>query len=191
VSRSPTAKAEHTVRQRARNCAADWLARAYAEEYQDRYQQALERVHAQAPGLPSWRARERAGRHARAALQARYPEEYAARYQAELATIQPDEPAEVGIVAPQELGEVDRETATRARLRALLWLADLFPDLTQQRFQAEAARLPLRPADRVPGRRQALAWARTLDGLRGLFPEEFQARYTVELAGQAGPEPAP
>jgi hypothetical protein len=181
VTRSPTAKAEHTVRQRARNRAADWLARAYPEKYQDRYQQALEQVHAQAPELPSWRARERAGRQARAALQARYPEEYAARYRAELATIQPDKPAEVGIVAPHD--------ATRARLRALVWLADQHPDLAGRRFQAEAGRLPLRPADRTPARHRTLATVRALDGLRAAFPEQFQSRYTHELARQAGQEP--
>jgi hypothetical protein len=63
--------------------------------------------------------------------------------------------------------------------------------VARRRFAAEAARLPLRPADRAPGRRRALAWVRVLDGLRCLFPEEFQARYTHELARHAGQEPQP
>jgi hypothetical protein len=72
----------------------------------------------------------------------------------------------------------------------LLWLADRHPDQTRARFQAEAARLPLRAADRAPGRRRALAWVRALEGLRCLFPEEFQARYAHELARHAGKEPS-
>jgi hypothetical protein len=32
---------------------------------------------------------------------------------------------------------------------------------------------------------------RALDGLRRLFPEEFQARYAAELARQGGVEPPP
>jgi hypothetical protein len=78
-----------------------------------------------------------------------------------------------------------------ARLRALVWLADQYPDLARRRLQAEQARLPLSPADRVPRRRRALAWVRALDGLRGVYPEQFLTRYLMELAGQADQEPPP
>jgi hypothetical protein len=183
VTRAPAAAAEHTVRQRARARAAAWLARDYPDQYRACYQAAVDRVRVQAPGLRSWRVRERAGCQARAALQARFPDQYAARYKAELAAIQP--------VGPQEIGKVDRDDAARARLRALVWLARLHPDLARQRLQVEAARLPLHPADRTPARRRTLALVRALDGLRTAFPEQFQARYTAELAGQVRPEPAP
>jgi hypothetical protein len=127
-------------------------------------------------------ARERAASRARADLQALFPDEFAARVQAEMAALQPDEPS-------VEVGRVERPVAARARLRALLCLADQHPDQTRTRFQAEAARLPLRPADHAPRRRRALAWVRALEGLRGAYPELFQARYTHELARHAGKEP--
>jgi hypothetical protein len=171
----------HRVRAVAKQRAAAWLARAHPEEYRACYAVALDRVRAQAPGLPSWRARERAGNHARADLQAVFRDEYQARYEAEMAELEPDEPA-------VEVGRVEPPVAARARLRALLWLADRHPDQARARFQAEAARLPLRPADRSPGRRRALAWVRTLDGLRSAYPELFEARYAHELARQDGKE---
>jgi hypothetical protein len=178
------AKQRHRVRAVAKQRAAVWLARAHSEEYRACYAQALERVRAQAPGLASWRVRERAGRQARADLQARFPEEYATRVQAELAAVQPDEPA-------VEVGRVERPVAARARLRALLWLARLHPDVARQRLCVEAARLPLHPADRAPARWRTLAWVRALDSLRATFPEQFQARYTTELASHARPESTP
>jgi hypothetical protein len=184
VTRSAAAAAEHTVRQRARARAAAWLARAHPDQYRACYQAALTQAREQRPGLTDRQAHQQASRKAHAALQACFPAQYNTRYQAELAATQP--------TAPQDVGEVDRECATRARLRALVWLARLHPDLTLQRFQAEAARLPLLPSDRAPRRRRKLAVLRALDGLRGLFPEEFQARYTHELAShanQAGQEP--
>ncbi len=165
----------------ARGRAGAWLARAHPELYRECYQQALAQVRAQAPGLPSRQAHQQASRQARAELQARFPDDYEARFQAELAALQPDEPAEVGVVDPQ--------AAVQARLLALVWLADQHPDLAAQRFQAEAARLPLRAADRVPRRRRALASVRALDGLRTAFPEQFQARYAAELARHASQEP--
>ena len=177
------ARERHRVRAVAKQRASSWLARAHPQEYQTCYQQALERVRAQAPGLPSWRVHQRAAGQARADLQALVRDEYQARYEVELAALQPDEPA-------VEVGRVEPPVAARARLRALLWLADRHPDETRARFQAEAARLPLDPADRSPGRRRALAWVRTLDGLRGAFPELFEARYVHELARQAGKEPS-
>jgi hypothetical protein len=177
------ARERHRVRSLAQRRAASWLARVHDEEYQECYAQAEERVRAQAPGLPSWRVRQRASSQAHADLQALFRDEYQARFEAELAALQPDEPVEVG--------RVERPVAAEARLRALLWLADQHPDQTRARFAAEAARLPLRPADRAPRRRRALAWVRTLDGLRGAFPELFQARYAAELARHAGQEPQP
>jgi hypothetical protein len=161
--------------------AASRLARAHPAEYQECYAQALERIRVTATELPAWRARQRASSQARADLQAVFREEYRARFEAELAALQPDEPA-------VEVGRVDRPVAARARLRALLWLAEQHPDQTRRRFQAEVARVPLRPADRAPGRRRALAWVRTLDGLRAAFPELFEARYAAELARDAGKE---
>jgi hypothetical protein len=176
------AKQRHRTRAVAQLRAASWLARAHPEEYQACYAQALERIRATAAELPAWRARQRASGQARADLRAVFREEYQARLEAELAALQPDEP-EV------EVGRVDRPVAARARLRALLWLAEQHPDQTRRRFQAEVARVPLRPADRAPGRRRALAWVRTLDGLRAAFPELFEARYARELARDAGKEP--
>jgi hypothetical protein len=178
------AKERHRIRALAQGRAASWLARAHPDKYGECYAQALEQVRVQAPRLPSQRAHQRASRHAHADLQAVFHDDYQARFEAELAALQPDEPAE-------ELGRVERPVAAKARLRALLWLADQHPDQTRQRFAAEAARLPLRPADRAPARRRALAWVRTLDGLRGAFPELFEARYAHELARHAGQEPQP
>jgi hypothetical protein len=166
----------------AQGRAVSWLARSHPEEYRDHYQRALERVCAKAPRLSSRQAHQRARRQAHADLQALFRDEYAERLQAELAALQPDEPVEVS--------RVDRPVAARARLRALLWLADQHPDHTRQRFQAEAARLPFRSTDRAPGRRRALAWVRALDGLRGAYPELFQVRYAQELARHAGQEPS-
>lgn len=153
------------------------LARAYAELYRQLYEQALDQARVQLAGRPAREAHQRASRLARAELQARLPEEYAARYQAELASIQPIEPMAAGVV--------DRRSAAVARVRALVWLADQYPDLARHRFQAEATRLPFDPPDRAPARRWALAWVRALDGLRGAYPEQFQHRYRYELARQA------
>jgi hypothetical protein len=171
----------HRVRSLAQGRAASWLARSCPQEYRACYAQALDRVRATAPRLSSRQAHHRTSRQAHADLQALFPDEYAARVQVELAALEPDEPVEVG--------RVERPVAARARLQALLWLADQYPDQTRQRFAAEAARLPLRPADRTPQRRRALAWVRALDGLRGVYPELFQARYAHELARPAGQEP--
>ncbi len=173
------AKERHRVRALAHARAAVWLARSYPAVYQECYAQALAHLRAKAPRLPSGRARERASRQARADLQVLFRDQYAARVQAELAELQPAEPA--------ELGRVERPAAARARLLALLWLADQHPDLVRERFAAEAARLPLRAADRAPRRRRALAWVRALDGLRGAYPELFQARYAAELAREGQP----
>ncbi len=177
------AKERQRVRALAQGRAASHLARSHPHEYRECYAQALAWVRAQTRGLSSRRAHQRASRKAHADLQALFRDEYAARVEAEVATLAPAEPAEVG--------RVERPVAAKARLRALLWLADQHPDLTRERFQVEAARLPLRAADRAPARRRALAWVRVLDGLRGAYPELFQARYTAELARQASREQQP
>jgi len=174
-------KERQRLRARAQGQAASWLARVHAQEYQKVYTHALDRVRAQTPGLPSWRANQRARDQAHTDLQALFRDEYQARFDAELAALQPDQPVEVGRVEPP--------VAARARLRALLWLAAQHPDLARQRFEAEAARLPLRLADRAPRRRRALAWVRALDGLRAAYPELFQARYAHELTHLARQEP--
>ena len=170
----------HSVRQVARARAVAGLARAYAELYRELYQQALGQARETFAARP---AHQQANRQARIELKARLPEEYAARYQAELTLIQPIEPPAAGVI--------DRRTAAVARLRALVWLADQYPDLTRQRLHAERARLPIDPADRVPGRRRALAWVRALDGLRAVYPEQFQARYLIELTHQVDKGPPP
>jgi hypothetical protein len=170
----------HSVRQVARARAVAGLARAYAELYRELYQQALGQARETFAARP---AHQQASRQARIELKARLPEEYAARYQAELTLIQPIEPPAAGVI--------DRRTAAVARLRALVWLADQYPDLTRQRLHAERARLPIDPANRVPGRRRALAWVRALDGLRAVYPEQFQARYLIELAHQVDKGPPP
>ena len=179
----PVAVDPHAVRQVARGRAVSGLAGAHPDLYRELYQQALDQARVHLAGRPARQAHQRANRLARAGLRARFPEEYAARYKAELAAIQP--------IDPQAVGEVDRQSAAVARLRALVWLADLDPDLAQRRFQAEAGRLPLHLMDRAPGRRRALAWVRALEGLRAVYPEQFQARYTHELVRLADQEGRP
>jgi hypothetical protein len=166
----------HSVRQVARGRAVAGLARAYPELYRGLYQQALDQARVSLAGRPARQAHQQASRLARSRLQALLPEEYAAHYQAELAAIQPIEPPAAGVV--------DRRSAAVARVRALVWLANQYPDLARRRLQAEQARVPLAPADRAPARRLALAWVRALDGLRAAYPEQFQARYSAELARQ-------
>jgi crotonobetainyl-CoA:carnitine CoA-transferase CaiB-like acyl-CoA transferase len=170
----------HAVRQAARAPAVAGLARAYPELYRELYQQALGQARLTLDARP---AHQLASRQARIELKARLPEEYATRYQAELAAIQP-----VEVPAAKS---VDRQRAAVARLRALVWMAGQYPDLARQRFQAEQARLPAAPMDRTPERCRALAWVRALDGLRAVYPEQFQARYLLELAGQVDQGPPP
>jgi hypothetical protein len=170
----------HSVRQAARARAVAGLARAYPQLYRELYQQALGQARLTLDARP---AHQQASRQARIELKARLPEEYAARYQAELTLIQP--------VEPPPAGAVDRQSAAVARLRALVWLAEQYPDLARQRLQAEQTRLPFAPGDRVPRRRRALAWVRALDGLRAAYSEQFQARYLMELAGQVDQGPPP
>jgi hypothetical protein len=170
----------HSVRQAARARAVAGLARAYPKLYRELYQQALDQAREKLDARP---AHQQASRQARIELKARLPEEYASCYQAELAAIQP--------IAPPAADVVDRHSAAVARLRALVWLAEQNPDLASRRLQAEQARLPAALVDRTPKRRRALAWVRALDGLRGVYPEQFQARYLMELAGQVDQEPLP
>jgi hypothetical protein len=67
--------------------------------------------------------------------------------------------------------------AVHARLRALLCLANHYPDTTAAIYQAQAGRLPLNPVDHTPTRRRALAWANTLDRLGRRHPDDFESRY--------------
>src|SRR4029450_5653795 len=60
------ARERHRVRTLAQQRAAAWLARAHPDEYRDCYAQALERIRAQASGLPPWRGRAGAPPPARA-----------------------------------------------------------------------------------------------------------------------------
>jgi hypothetical protein len=173
----------HAVRQVARGRAVAGLAHAHPELYRELYEQALGQARVELAGRPARQAHQQASRHARIGLKARLPEEYATRYATELAAIQP--------VEPPAAEAVNRQRAAVARLRALVWLAEQYPDLARQRLQTEQARLPLDLADRVPERRRALAWVRTLDGLRAAYPEQFQARYLIELAGQVDQGPPP
>jgi hypothetical protein len=173
----------HSVRQVARGRAVAGLAYAHPELYRELYEQALDQARVELAGRPARHVHQQASRQARIKLKTRLPEEYAVRYQAELTLIQPIEPPTVE--------RVDRPRAAAARLRALVWLAQQYPDLARQRLQAEQARLPLDLADRVPERRRALAWVRALDGLRAVYPEQFQARYLMELAGQVDQGPPP
>ena len=175
------AKQRAHARTLAHGRAAAWLARAHPQEYRDCYQQALAQVRAGAPGLSSHQAHQRASRQARADLRALYAQEYAARFDEELAALQPPKDE-------QELvGAADWRAGARAKLRALLWLAAQHPDQAGQLYRVEAARLPLRPADRVPRRRRALAWVRALEGLRRARPEQFERRYRRELAREGRP----
>jgi hypothetical protein len=173
----------HSVRQVARGRAVAGLAHAHPELYRELYERALDQARVELAGRPARQAHQQASRQARIKLKTRLPEEYAVRYQAELTLIQPIEPPTVD--------RVDRQRAAAARLRALVCLAQQYPDLARQRLQAEQARLPLDLADRVPERRRALAWVRALDGLRAVYPEQFQARYLMELAGQVDQGPPP
>jgi hypothetical protein len=170
----------HSVRQAAWARAVAGLARAYPELYRELYQQALDQARLTLDARP---AHQQASRQARLQLKARLPEEYTARYQTELTAIQPVEPPPAGLV--------DRHSAALARLRALVWLAEQYPDLAGQRLLAEQARLPAAPADRTPERCRALAWLRALEGLRAVYPEQFQARYLLELADQVDQGPPP
>jgi hypothetical protein len=69
-----------------------------------------------------------------------------------------------------------------AQRRALLWLAKLYPDTTTQLYQAQAARLPLNPADRTrPGAAPSPGPPPSTDSA-AFTPDDFYARYKTELA---------
>jgi len=125
----------HSVRQVARGRAVAGLAHAHPELYRELYQQALDQARVELAGRPARQAHQQASRHARIGLKARLPEEYATRYATELAAIQP--------VEPPAAEAVNRQRAAVARLRALVSLAEQYPDLARQRLQTEQARLPL------------------------------------------------
>lgn len=141
--------------------------------------------------------RNRARSRALGQLQRRYREDYRRRYTVELARAhaedqadqeQATQPATARVPYWQQRDALAQRSAranATARLRALLWLADRYPDATAAVYQDQAVRLPLNPADRTPERGRALAWAATLDRLARLHPSDFEARYRAELARTA------
>jgi hypothetical protein len=179
-----------TARHRAEGRARHWLAAQHPEQYANLYADHLARARTQdAAGSAAVRARARA----LGELQRSYRDDYQQRYAAELARAQAAldqqarqeyaasaRPAEPRVPYWQERDALAQQHA-HARLRVLLWLADRYPDSTAAIYQAQAARVPLNPAERSPARRCELAWARTLDHLGRLHPDDFQARYRTEL----------
>lgn len=188
--RKRRASARHTATDRART----WLARQHPKQYRELYQRHLTQARAQDPAASATRIGNRARNRALAELQRRYPDAYRQRYADELARARAAVDARVEHQAAhspsrapywQRDATAERHAYTTARYRALLWLARLYSDTTAQLHAAEAARLPLNPADRTPEKRRALAWVRTLDQLSRLHPDDFQARYRAELARTA------
>jgi hypothetical protein len=170
-----------------------WLATEHAEAYANLYAEHVARAHAQDPGGSSMTIRNRARSRALGELQRRHYGDYQRRYEAELARAHAEDQADQKQTTPpprapywQQRQALDEQRAhAAARLRALLWLADRDPDATASVYRAQAARLPLNPADRTPQRRRALAWAATLDRLARLHPNDFHTRYTAELAASS------
>jgi ribosomal protein L37AE/L43A len=199
--RERRARARYVAAGRART----WLAGVHAEAYGNLYAEHVARARAQDPEGSSMAVRNRARSRALGELQRRHYGDYRQRYEAELARAQAavdqqaakgqagSRPAEPRVPYWQQRHDFQRAHAVAeqrahaaARLRALLWLADRYPDTTAAVFRAQAARLPLNPADRTPAGRRALAWAATLDRLARLHPAAFQARYGAELANLRG-----
>jgi hypothetical protein len=179
--------------------ARTWLAAHHAKAYANLYAEHHAKARAQDPDGPARAVRDRARSRVLGELQRQHPDDYRRRYEAELARAhaeleQADQqraaalPAEPMVPYWQERDTLAQQHAhanAAARLRALLWLAERYPDSAAEVFRAQAARLPLNPADRTPARRQALAWARTLDHLSRLHSAEFEGRYRAELARMA------
>jgi hypothetical protein len=185
---------QRQTRHLATGRARTWLAAQHPELYQELYEQHITQARADDPYAQPVAVRNRARSRALGNLQRRYPDEYEQRYAAELARahteVQDEEPDDQQPVRPavrvpywqQRDPTAEQHAHATAQRRALLWLAKLYPDTTTQLYQAQAARLPLNPADRTPTRRRALAWAAALDRLRRLHPDDFHARYKTELA---------
>ena len=185
------------ARPRAEGRARHWLRAQHAEQYANLYADHLAKTRAQNPNESSAVVRDRARARALSELQRRHHDQYRHRYEAELArahaeldqeqaaqdqaTARPAEPHVPYWHQRDALARRQAHANAAARLRALLWLADRHPDTTKEVYRAQAARLPLDPADRTPQRRRALAWAATLDRLARLHPNDFEARYQTEL----------
>jgi hypothetical protein len=187
-------QARHRAEARARN----WIAAQHPTAYASLHAAHAAEVRAQDPGASAATVRDRARSRALAELQRAHRDQYRQRYAAELDRAH----AELDRQAAQQRAAAARPAAPRvpywqqrdalaqrhahanaaARLRALLWLAERYPDTTEEVYRAQAARLPLNPADRTPERRRALAWAATLDRLARLHPADFEARYQAELS---------
>jgi hypothetical protein len=186
-------QARHLAEGRART----WLATLHREAYASLYADHVARARAQDPAGSATAVRNRA----LGELQRRYRDQYRQRYAAELAralaqldqqaaqeqqaSAQPAEPRVPYWLERDALAQQQAHANATARLRALLWLTERHPDTTNEVYRAQAARLPLNPADRTPERRRALAWAATLDRLARLHPSDFEARYRAELARTA------
>jgi hypothetical protein len=181
--------------------ARTWLAAEHAELFTNLCAEHVARARAEDPEGSATAVRNRARSRALGELQRRYRADYRRRYAAELARAHADQQADQEQATPpaeprvpywrqrhdhqQRQALAEQRAHATARLRALLWLADRYPDTTAALFQAQAARLPLNPADRTPTRRRALAWAATLDRLARLHTAAFEARYHAELARTA------
>jgi hypothetical protein len=176
-----------------------WLAAEQPEAYASLYAEHHAKARAEDPGGSGRALRDRARSRVLGELQRQYPDHYQRRYEAELArayaeldqaAARADQEQAACTAEPRvpywqqrdALAQHSARTNATARLRALLWLADRHPDDTAEVFRAQAARLPLDPADRTPERRRALAWAVTLDRLARLHPADFEARYQAELS---------
>jgi hypothetical protein len=179
--------------------ARTWLAEQHPKLYRDLYEQHVAQARAQDPAALATTIRNRARSRTLGELARRFEHDYRQRHAAELAraddelaqaaaTVEEPAPPECQVPYWQQRDALAQRSAranATARLRALLWLADRYPDATAALYQDQAVRLPLNPANRTPERRRALAWAATLDRLGRLHPAEFEARYRTELAGMA------
>jgi hypothetical protein len=186
--------------------ARTWLAVEHAELYASLYTEHVAKARAQDPSGSATAVRNRARSRALGELQRRHYDDYRRRYEAELARARADQRADLEEAVQAATARVpywrqrrdqqrrhalaEQRAHAIARLRALLWLADQHPDTTATLYRAQAARVPLNPADRTPERRRALAWAATIDRLARMHPGAFQARYRAELASLRGHRPA-
>jgi hypothetical protein len=187
-------QARHLAEGRART----WLATQHREAYANLNAAHVAKARAQDPQGSATAVRNRARSRALGELQRSHREQYRERYEAELAralaqldqqaqhaqeaAARPAEPRVPYWLERDAVAQRHAHANTTARLRALIWLSERHPDTTAAVYQAQAARLPLNPADRTPERRRALAWAATLDRLARLHPADFEARYQAELA---------
>jgi hypothetical protein len=149
--------------------ARTWMAEQHQDLYAEVYERQVAQARAQDPDASTTKIRNRARSRTLGELARQFPGDYRQRYAAELArahaelaqaAIRAERPAPPTPHVPywQERDAVAKlRSHDAARVRALLWLARLYPDTTARLYQAQAARLPLNPADRTPTRRRALA----------------------------------